>query len=161
MTPPTFRPFQSGDEAAFRDLNEAWIAQFFSLEAKDRDVLSDPATHILNPGGEIVMVILHDHAIGCCALLPMPDGQSFELGKMAIAETHRGNGIGKLLLAHVIERARQMGVKRLYLETSTKLPNAIRLYESHGFTHLPPDRVRKSPYARSNVYMELPISARK
>jgi GNAT superfamily N-acetyltransferase len=149
-----FRPFQAGDETAFRELNEAWIQQFFSIEPKDRDVLGDPAGHILRPGGEIVMAILGDHTIGCCALLAMGNG-SFEIGKMAVSEQSRGLGIGRRLLARVIERAREIGAKRLYLETSTNLPNAIHLYEAQGFVHLPPERVRQSPYARSNVYMEM------
>jgi GNAT superfamily N-acetyltransferase len=149
-----FRPFEAGDEAAFRELNEAWIRQIFAIEAKDNEVLGDPIKHILNPGGEIVMAILEDRAIGCCALLAMPD-RSFELGKMAIAEEYRGQGIGKRLLARVVERAREIGARRLYLETSTKLPNAIHMYEAQGFTHLPPERVRRSPYARSDLYMEL------
>ena len=150
----TFRQFQPGDETAFRKLNEAWIRQYFSMEPKDHEVLGDPVTHILQRGGEITMAILEGRAIGCCALLAMGGG-SFEIGKMAVAEESRGLGLGRKLLARVVERAREIGVQRLYLETSTKLPNAIHLYEAQGFVHLPPDRVRQSPYARSNVYMEM------
>jgi putative acetyltransferase len=154
LTQLTFRSFQPGDEAAFRELNEAWIKQFFVIEPKDIEVLGDPAEHILRPGGEIVMAISDGRAIGCCALLRMTGG-SFELGKMAVAEDFRGSGVGRKLLTHVIERAKQIGAKRLYLETSTRLPNAIHLYEAHGFKHLPEERIRRSPYARSNLYMEL------
>ena len=153
---PIFRPFnpaEPDDATAFRELNEAWIVEYFAIEPKDREVLGDPVEHIIRPGGEIVMAILDNRAVGCCALLPTADG--FELGKMAIAEECRGQGLGKQLVAHVIERARERGAKRLYLESSTKLPNAIHVYESQGFRHLPPERVRRSPYARSNVYMEL------
>jgi hypothetical protein len=32
---------------------------------------------------------------------------------------------------------------------------AIRLYESVGFQHVPPERVIPSAYARADVYMEL------
>ena len=149
-----FRLFQAGDEKAFRTLNEEWIARYFSIEAKDKEVLGDPAGQIIGPGGSIIMAVLGNTPVGCCALLAMPEG-SFEIGKMAVAESYRGQGIGKQLLGYVIAHARQMGSRRLYLETSTKLPNAIHLYESQGFTHLPPDRVRRSPYARSDLYMEL------
>ena len=154
MNPLTFRPFQPGDEAAFRELNEAWIRQYFSMEPKDAEVLGDPVEHILRPGGQIVMATIDDRAVACCALLPMADG-GFELGKMAVAEECRGQGVGKKLLSYVVGRARQLGARRLYQETSTRLPNAIHVYEAQGFTHLSPERVRRSPYARSNVYMEL------
>ncbi len=154
MKPLTFRPFRPGDETAFRELNEAWIRQFFSMESKDIEVLGDPAEHILRPGGEIVMALLGDRIVGCCALLAMADG-GFELGKMAVAEDCRGSGVGRAMLAYVIERARALGAPRVYLETNTKLSNAVHLYESQGFSHLPAERVRPSPYARSNMYMEM------
>jgi GNAT superfamily N-acetyltransferase len=151
---PTFRKFQAGDEAAFRELNEAWIRQYFAIEAKDKEVLGDPVQYILNPGGEIVMAVLEERAIGCCALLAMPE-RTFEVAKMAIAEGFRGSGIGKKLLAYAVARAKEIGGRRLYLESSTKLPNAIHIYEKQGFSHVPPERIRRSPYARSDVYMEM------
>lgn len=148
------RDFQPGDESAFRELNEAWIRQYFAIEPKDLEVLGDPVEHILKPGGHIIMAIDGGRAVGCCALLAMPEG-SFEIGKMAVAEEFRGQGIGRKLLARAVELAREIGAKRLYLETSTKLPNAIHLYESQGFRYLPPERIRRSPYARSDLYMEM------
>ena len=54
----------------------------------------------------------------------------------------------------MIAQAKVLGATRLYLETGTKLTNAIHLYESLGFRHLPPERVVPSPYARANVFME-------
>jgi GNAT superfamily N-acetyltransferase len=58
-------------------------------------------------------------------------------------------------MLYAIDRARSNGAKRLYLETSKKLPNAIHLYETVGFCHLPPERVKPSPYARAEVFMEM------
>jgi hypothetical protein len=45
----------------------------------------------------------------------------------------------------------------LYLETNTKLQNAIRIYEAVGFRHLPAEQVKPSPYTRANVYMEMTL----
>ncbi|HVW08954.1 MAG TPA: GNAT family N-acetyltransferase [Bryobacteraceae bacterium] len=149
-----FRMFEPGDETAFRELNEAWIRQYFAIEAKDREVLGDPQLHILDRGGEIVMAVLDGKPVGCCALLAMPDS-CFEIGKMAVSEEWRGRGIGRDLLAYAVRRGRERGAKRLYLETSTKLPNAIHLYESQGFRYLPQGRVQPSPYTRSDLFMEM------
>ena len=74
---------------------------------------------------------------------------------MAVTESHRRAGIGRRLLEKAVEEARASGAHRLYLETNRKLVNAIRLYESLGFRHLPPQRITPSPYARADVYMEL------
>jgi GNAT superfamily N-acetyltransferase len=156
-SPVEFRPFLPGDETAFRELNEAWIARHFEVEEKDRALLNDPQSYILRPGGTLLMATQDGVAIGTCALLAMADG-SFEVAKMTVAETHRGLGLGKKLLAFVIESAREMGARRLYLETNSSLQNAIHVYESLGFQHLPPERIKPSPYARADVYMELLIN---
>jgi putative acetyltransferase len=148
LSPVEFRRFQPGDEAAFRELNKAWIAGNFEVEEKDWEVLNDPVGHILDTGGAIFM------AIGTCALLAMEEG-SFEVAKMTVSEQCRGQGIGKKLLAHVIDHARATGASRLYLETNDSLQSAVHVYEALGFRHLPVERVKPSPYARANVFMEL------
>ena len=154
LSPVEFRHFEPGDEAAFRQLNEAWIAGNFVVEDKDWEVINDPVGQILRLGGAIFMAMQEGVAIGTCSLLAMENG-AFEVAKMTIAEKCRGQGIGKKLLSHVIDYAEGIGAKRLYLETNNKLVNAIHVYESLGFRHLPPERVHPSPYVRANVFMEL------
>jgi len=147
------RSFLPADALPFRELNEAWITQLFTLEDPDRLVLGDPLGQIIAPGGHIVMALLDGQPAGCCALLPMDPGE-YELAKMCVAEHARGHGLGRQILLYTIDHARSLGAKRLYLETSQKLANAIHLYESVGFRHLPPERIEPSPYARADVYME-------
>lgn len=157
MTPQTevtIREFRRGDEEAFRTLNEEWIVRHFALEAKDRASLSDPKGAILERGGKILMAVRNHQPVGCCALLATVPGE-FEVAKMAVTESCRRAGIGRRLLEAVIAEARALGARRLYLETNRTLEGAIRLYESMGFRHIPPDQIVPSPYARANVYMEL------
>jgi putative acetyltransferase len=45
----------------------------------------------------------------------------------------------------------KMGGKELFLESSSKLKPALRLYEANGFRHAP--RPVASHYQRSDVYM--------
>ena len=148
------RAFQAGDEAAFRDLNEAWIAKYFTIEEPDRQVLDDPVGHIIGAGGYIFMALADEVPVGCCALLPMESG-CFELAKMAVKEDQRGRGIGRKVLEYAIAQARKIGARRLYLETNRTLANAIHLYASVGFEHVSPDQVIPSPYSRANVFMEM------
>jgi GNAT superfamily N-acetyltransferase len=152
----TLRPFQPADARAFRELNEAWISQLFVLEEKDRLTLNDPQGQIIAPGGHILMAELDGQPAGCCALLPIEPGV-YELAKMCVAEPTRGQGLGRRIMLYAIEYARSIGAQRLYLETSHKLLNAIHLYESVGFRHLAPERVVPSPYARADVYMDMPL----
>lgn len=150
----TFREFQAGDEDAFRTLNEQWIAKYFVLEEKDLQTLRQPETYILSPGGHIYFAAIEDEIAGCCALIAKGK-HTYEVAKMAVREEHRNRGIGKAMLAHVIEAAKSLGARRLVLETNSKLRNAIHVYESLGFSHIDPARVEPSPYQRADVFMEL------
>ncbi|HLH33956.1 MAG TPA: GNAT family N-acetyltransferase [Alloacidobacterium sp.] len=149
----TFRQYYPGDGEAFRALNEQWIAKYFALEEKDRLTLNDPEKYILKSGGHIYFAMLDDKIVGCCALIATGP-QSYEVAKMAVDESHRNLGIGKAMLAHVIQEARLLGAHKLTLETNSKLMNAIHVYESLGFRHLDPAKVEPSPYKRANVFME-------
>jgi GNAT superfamily N-acetyltransferase len=148
------RPFQPGDAAAFRVLNEAWIEKYFSIEDEDHAVLGSPVERILKPGGHIFMAVAGDNCVGCCTLIALGPGV-FELAKMAVAESCRGKGIGRKILEHTIAQARALGATSLVLGSNTKLKDAIHLYESVGFSHIPPERVPPSPYTRANVFMEM------
>jgi len=150
----SIRAFRRGDAAAFRTLNEAWIAANFTIEDKDLAILGDPQRAILDRGGHIE--VAEDETgeiVGCCALLPAGAGV-FEIGKMTVAENWRGRGIGRQLLRAAVEHSRALGATRLYLETNHTLTGAIALYLSEGFRHLRPEAVTLSPYARADVFME-------
>jgi putative acetyltransferase len=154
----TFRLFQHGDAAAFRQLNEAWIARYFRVEEQDLIQLIDPEENILRAGGKIMMAVAGDVRIGCCALIFVKPGV-YEVAKMAVSERYRGHGIGRKLLEYTIAQAKTLGAHTLELASNTKLANAVHLYESLGFRHLPSERVEPSHYARANVFMELHLSS--
>jgi putative acetyltransferase len=150
------REFQPGDESVFRALNEAWITASFRLEDEDVVILGDPQHHIVNAGGHIYFAVhpQFGEVMGCCALLATKEG-CFEVAKMAVAESYRGQGLGRQLLRETIAAARDLGARRLTLVTHHSLKNAIGLYESEGFVHLRPEDAPPSPYARATVFMEM------
>jgi len=152
----TIRPFdEQRDRDAFKSLNEEWISRFFAMEEQDRLVLGDPKTHIMDHGGRILMAYDGEQAIGCCALIPCHVHEGvLELAKLAVAPDLRGQGLGRKIVEATLDEARAMGAKSVRLETSSKLANAVRLYESVGFRHVPPE---PSPFTRANVFMELPL----
>jgi putative acetyltransferase len=152
----TIRTFEHGDEAAFRDLNESWICEHFRMDEKDMRILGDPRTHVLKEGGEIFLIVQRGTTLGCCALLPLAD-QSWEIAKMAVKNSHRGQGLGRRLLSHVIERAKAVGARKLCLKTSSILQPAISLYTSFGFQTVAPEASELVPNERANVFMELTL----
>ena len=148
-------PFQPQHRDAFERLNLAWITRHWEPELKDFQVLGDPHKHIIAHGGYIAMALEDDNAVGCCALIRQ-DAACFELAKMAVEESVRGQGIGWALAHHVIDRARSQGAERVFLESNTVLTPAINLYRKLGFKVVtgPP-----SPYERANVQMELTLAS--
>lgn len=59
-----------------------------------------------------------------------------ELVKMYLLKEGRGTGLGKALLHKCIDEAKQLGYKKIYLETMPELKLAIPMYEKFGFTFL-------------------------
>lgn len=139
---------------AFHDINVEWIEAMFRLEPLDREVLENPLGRIIEPGGTILFVAAPGIGIvGTCALMPDSDG-GFELTKMGVLEAARGLKAGEFLLAAAIARARQMGVRDLYLLTNRKCEAAIHLYEKLGFVHDPAVMAAHGGgYARADVAM--------
>ncbi len=159
-TPPTLNPIEirpllpGHDPTAFRILNEEWIARYFTLEARDIETLGDPENTILRKGGAIFMAYADNLPVGCAALIPLGQGV-YELSKMAVSPQCRGRGLGRRLLLHTIAQARLIGATSLFLGCNTRLANAVHLYESVGFRHVPPASLPPSPYTRANVFMQM------
>jgi GNAT superfamily N-acetyltransferase len=150
-----FKPLEiGGDGTAFRMLNEEWISRYFVLEAKDRETLGDPEGAVLRKGGRIFQAWSGRTVIGVVALIPMGDGV-YELSKMAISPAMRGQGIGRRLLEYAIGQARELGASSLFLGSNSVLKNAVHLYESVGFRHVPPEQLPEMHYARADVFMEM------
>ena len=143
-----FEPRHSDD---WKQLNLAWIRQYWEPEASDFKVLDHPIDNVIEPGGCILLAEREGEIIGTCALLKMDDG-GFELAKMSVAEKAQGQGLGALLGEAAIERARALDATRVFLESNSVLTPAISLYEKLGFQHISGE---ESPYARCNVQMEL------
>ena len=61
-----------------------------------------------------------------------------ELKRMYVRPSFRGAGLGKLLLQHLADYARQHGVTLLRLETGIYQAEAIGLYERWGFRRILP-----------------------
>jgi GNAT superfamily N-acetyltransferase len=153
MTDVRIVPYSAGYRTAFRDLNLEWIAAYFEVEPEDRRVLDDPETHVLAPGGAILMAVDGDEAIGTGALI-RSGLHEFELAKMAVTPRAQGRGVGRQICAALIGLARRLGADRIELLSHRSLGPAISLYSSLGFREIP---LGETPYRRANIRMELPL----
>jgi putative acetyltransferase len=63
-----------------------------------------------------------------------------EIKSMHTLKEVRGSGVGSAMLRHIMERAQEMKLKRLFLETGSfdYFAPARALYARHGFLECPP-----------------------
>lgn len=69
--------------------------------------------------------------LGCCGIRNMA-GEG-EITNVAVDAPYRNHGIGKMLLAHVLQEAKLHGMEACTLEVRVSNEPAIRLYEYFGF----------------------------
>ena len=138
----------------FAALNYEWIEKYFAVEKHDREILDDPQTFVIDPGGQIFMALVDGQAVGTVASIPAPEGV-IELTKMAVSPGFQGLGIGDMLMSRCVEYVNEKGIPKVFLESHSKLAPALSLYRKHGFLDVPGDP--NSLYARADVRMELAI----
>lgn len=160
MTDCSILDFTDDLAPAFQAINTAWIADMFTIEPHDAHVLAHPREAIVDKGGIILFARHARHGvIGTGALMPTAPGM-IELTKMGVTAEARGLGVGRLLLAALIDRARTMAPETFYLLTSSKCRAAIHLYEEAGFVHDADIMARfGATYARCDVAMRHPLDA--
>jgi putative acetyltransferase len=143
--------YQPSYKQDFKQLNIDWISRYFALEGPDLEQLDDPEGSILSRGGKIYMARMGEEIIGTITLKKYSD-TIFELSKMAVSPAHQGRGAGRLLAEHLIQEARAMGCKMLFLESNQRLTPALSLYKKLGFVEVP---VGSSPYSRADYRAEM------
>jgi putative acetyltransferase len=125
------------DCAAVRELVFAVLAEYGlrgDPAGTDADIADIEASYIVRGG---CFEVVEDDAgtlAGCAGMYPSEQHSgAIELRKMYLKSATRGRGIGKQLIERALAFARQRGFRRVELETSSKLVEAIGLYKKYGF----------------------------
>ena len=91
-------------------------------------------------GGEALgrVVVLYNGAVpaGCGGLKPFGE-DAVEIKRMYTLPAHRGRGVASRGLKELEAWAREDGFSRVVLETGKRQPEAIALYEKHGYLRIP------------------------
>jgi GNAT superfamily N-acetyltransferase len=64
------------------------------------------------------------------------DDEDIEIKRMYVEPQARGRGLARVVLAALEGRARALGGRRVVLETGTRQPEAMRLYETSGYERI-------------------------
>jgi len=87
------------------------------------------------PTGKLLVAGLPSGA-GCVAVRPI-DAEVCEMKRLYVRPAFRRSGLGRRLAAEIIQASRQIGYRRMRLDTLASMTPAIELYHSLGFVEIP------------------------
>ena len=90
-----------------------------------------------SPSGVIFLSMEADIFTGCVAVRKK-DEEVAELKRMYIKPGYRKGGLGSALLQKALDAAKEMGYKKIRLDTLSNMTNAIDLYTKFGFYAIEP-----------------------
>lgn len=90
------------------------------------------------PSGRLLIAAIDDSVAGCIALKKV-DAETCEMKRLFVREEFRGQRIGIALIERLIADAREIGYKRLRLDTFPPIMSkAVELYRIYGFREIEP-----------------------
>jgi ribosomal protein S18 acetylase RimI-like enzyme len=147
MSSITIRRFQPDDQRVAKALILAGLtAHWGRLDPDKNPDLEDIATSYA--GATFLVACRDNELIGTGALVPL-DPTTAEIKRMSVAAKYQRQGIGRLLLDHLLEQARTGGYRHIQLETTATWKQAISFYQKAGFvlTH----------FANGDAYFKLDL----
>ena len=124
----------------FAELDERFPTGFEPGDA----LVADPVA-MRAPNGAFVVVRNDAAGVGCGGVQRL-DATTGEVKRMWIHPDWRGVGLGRRLLDHLERVARQLGHRRIELDTNATRLEAVALYEATGYRAI--ERYNDNPYAQ-------------
>jgi putative acetyltransferase len=106
------------------------------------------------PEGRLLLAEYEGQPAGCVALHKLDDAIC-EMKRLYLRSQFRGKGLGRLLADRIIAEARQIGYRRMRLDTiAPVMKDAVAMYRKIGFREIA--AYRPNPIAGA-MYMELQL----
>jgi putative acetyltransferase len=106
------------------------------------------------PAGRLLLAELDGQVVGCVALHKLEPG-TCEMKRLYLRPSFRGKGLGRALADRIISEARQIGYKRMRLDTvEPVMKDAVGMYQKLGFKEIDPYCSNPMP---GTLYMELQL----
>jgi GNAT superfamily N-acetyltransferase len=125
----------------FAELDARFPGGFDSGGAVDHD-----AAAMAPPGGVFVVATSDGDPVACGGVQPWGEGTG-EIKRMWVHPDWRGAGLGSRMLRHLEDQARDLGHRRVLLDTNGTLVEAIAMYQRSGYE--PVERYNDNPYAQA------------
>lgn len=116
---------------------EAWLDVDLCFQSFEDELKNLPGKYAA-PTGRLFLAFADEKIAGCIALRKIDD-ETCEMKRLFVREDFRGSGAGKKLIEKLIAEAREIGYKRMLLDTlPDKMPKAVALYGLYGFRQIAP-----------------------
>ncbi len=136
----------------FREYGES-LGVDLSFQRFDEEVAELPGVYA-PPRGRLLLALARGEPAGCVALRPLR-GSDCEMKRLYVRPPFRGIGLGRRLVTCVIDEARQLGYRRMLLDTLAEMTAAQALYAQFGFTES--DAYTPNPVAGAR-FMQLALA---
>lgn len=108
------------------------------------------------PAGCLLLAEVDGQSAGCVALRPFPQTDTGEMKRLYVCPEFRYRGVGRALVAALIDMARNKAYKRIRMDTHPPtMSSAISLYRQLGFHEVPADPL---PPSAELMYLAIEIA---
>ena len=113
----------------------AWLGVDLCFQNFDEEMASLPGAYSA-PGGRLFLAELDGRPAGCVGIREFSNGVC-EMKRLYVEPSMRTHGIGRKLALSAIGAAREIGYKRILLDTLPAMRIAVKLYRELGFQEAP------------------------
>ena len=111
----------------------AWLGIDLCFQSFDEELLKLKEMYGLPTGA---ILLYKDEAFAGCVAIRNKGAQIAELKRMYLKPGFQKRGIGKALLEKALELAKELGYKKIRLDTLASMTSAINLYKAAGFYNI-------------------------
>ncbi len=139
----TLRTLTADDSEAIEQVRQyfrnyaAWLGVDLSYQNFEQEMALLPGAYSA-PQGRLFFAEVDGCPAGCVGVRPLPESDGLcEMKRLYVSPEARGQGVGAALAMAAIKAAKDIGYKKLMLDTLPNMRMAVKLYRELGFTEAP------------------------
>lgn len=148
-----------------RTATEADLEQIMLIEkacfGNDAWSKANMKSELLAPHTTYVVAEENNSLVGYAGLSQLASSTSSDIQTIAVSESHRGLGIGRLLMESLLATARKQNASEVFLEVREDKPTPQELYKSLGFVAIDRRENYYQPDGVAAIVMRLELGDQK
>ena len=139
----TLRTLTADDREALEHVRQffrnyaGWLGVDLSYQNFEQEMATLPGAYA-GAQGRLFFAEVAGRPAGCVGVRPLPDSDGVcEMKRLYVAPEERGHGVGNALAMAAIKAAKEIGYRKLMIDTLPSMRMAVKLYRELGFTEAP------------------------